>query len=165
MANDSVNIEKHIKTYFRNTRVFNVNPGNQGSPIIFFLGVWWDWVHLRGRPLFRQLYQPRMIDDDECETVGGMRIGKGNRSSRRKPAPVPLYPPQILHYLMCDWTRAAGVGSRRLTALAVTRPNLLDLTALRYERNSILVWYMSLTHPDVLLKVASGGLRQRVVHF
>jgi hypothetical protein len=24
--------------------------------------------------------------DDECEAVGGMRIGRGNRSTRRKPA-------------------------------------------------------------------------------
>jgi hypothetical protein len=34
-------------------------------------------------------------DDDECGAVGGMRIGKGNRSTWRKPAPVPLCPPQI----------------------------------------------------------------------
>jgi hypothetical protein len=26
---------------------------------------------------------------------GGMNIGRGNRSTRRKPAPVPLCPPQI----------------------------------------------------------------------
>jgi hypothetical protein len=26
-------------------------------------------------------------DDDECGAVGGMRIGRGNRSTRRKPAP------------------------------------------------------------------------------
>jgi hypothetical protein len=31
------------------------------------------------------------------EEIGGMMIGKGNRSTRRKPAPVPLYPPQIPH--------------------------------------------------------------------
>jgi hypothetical protein len=37
------------------------------------------------------LCHPRMIDD-ECEAVGGMRIGRGNRSTRRKPAPVPLCP-------------------------------------------------------------------------
>jgi hypothetical protein len=35
MQNDSVNIEKHIKTYLLNTRVFNVNSGNQGSPMTF----------------------------------------------------------------------------------------------------------------------------------
>jgi hypothetical protein len=31
------------------------------------------------------------------ENFGGMRIGRGNRSTRRKPAPVPLHPPQIPH--------------------------------------------------------------------
>jgi uncharacterized membrane protein len=36
MPYDSVNIEKHIKTYLLNTCVFNVNPGNQGSPMTFF---------------------------------------------------------------------------------------------------------------------------------
>jgi hypothetical protein len=30
---------------------------------------------------------------------GGMMIGGGNRSTRRKPAPVPLCPPQISHDL------------------------------------------------------------------
>jgi hypothetical protein len=47
------------------------------------------------------LYQPRMIDD-ECGVVGGMRIGRGNRSTRRKPAPVPLCPPQMPHDLTWD---------------------------------------------------------------
>jgi hypothetical protein len=46
------------------------------------------------------LYQPRMIDDDDnYGAVGGMRIGRGNRSTRRKPASVPLSPPQIPHDL------------------------------------------------------------------
>jgi hypothetical protein len=61
------------------------------------------------------LYQPRMIDDD-YGAVGGMRIGEGNRSTRRKPAPVPVCPPQIPHDLTWDRTRAAAVGSQRLTA-------------------------------------------------
>jgi hypothetical protein len=30
-------------------------------------------------------------DDDECGAVGGMRIDRGNLSTRRKPAPVPLF--------------------------------------------------------------------------
>jgi hypothetical protein len=67
------------------------------------------------RPLFGLLYHPRMIDD-ECGVVSGMRIGKGNRSTRRKPAPAPLFPPQILHDLTWARTRAAALGSRRLTA-------------------------------------------------
>jgi hypothetical protein len=42
------------------------------------------------------LYQPQMIDDGDCGGIGGMKIGRGNRSTRRKPAPAPLCPPQIL---------------------------------------------------------------------
>jgi hypothetical protein len=41
------------------------------------------------------LYQPRMIDDGDCGAVGGIKIGGGNRSTRRKLAPAPLCPPQI----------------------------------------------------------------------
>jgi hypothetical protein len=33
---------------------------------------------------------------------------QGNRSTRRKPAPAPLYPPQISHDLIRVWTRAAA---------------------------------------------------------
>jgi hypothetical protein len=68
------------------------------------------------RSVFGLLYQPRMIDDDECEAVGGMRIGKGNRSTLRKPAAAPLCPPQIPHELAWDRIQAAAVGSRRQTA-------------------------------------------------
>jgi hypothetical protein len=56
----------------------------------------------------------RMIDD-EYGAVGGMRIGRGNRSTRRKPALMPLCPPQIPHDLNWARSRAAAVGSRRLT--------------------------------------------------
>jgi hypothetical protein len=67
------------------------------------------------------LYQPRMIDDDYGE-VGGMRIGRGNRSTRRQPALLPLCPAQIPYDLTWDRTRAAAVGSQRLTARAMARP-------------------------------------------
>jgi hypothetical protein len=55
---------------------------------------------------------PGDYDDGE---IGGMMIGRGNRSTRRKSAPVPLCPPQTPH---AAWTRtrAAAVGSQRLTA-------------------------------------------------
>jgi hypothetical protein len=43
------------------------------------------------------LYKPQMIDEGDCGAIGGMKIGRGNRSIRRKPAPVPLCPPQIPH--------------------------------------------------------------------
>jgi hypothetical protein len=38
-------------------------------------------------------------DDYEDREFGGMMIGRGKRSTRRKPAPVPLYPPPIPHDL------------------------------------------------------------------
>jgi hypothetical protein len=49
---------------------------------------------------------PGDYDDGE---IGGM-IGKGNRSTRRKPAQVPLCPPQTPHAAHTR-TRAAAVGS------------------------------------------------------
>jgi hypothetical protein len=54
---------------------------------------------------------PGDYDDGE---IGGM-IGRGNRSTRRKPAPMPLCPPQTPHAARTR-TRAAAVGSQRLTA-------------------------------------------------
>jgi hypothetical protein len=46
--------------------------------------------------------------------IGGM-IGRGNRSTRRKPAPVPLCPPQTPHAARTR-NLAAAVGSQRLIA-------------------------------------------------
>jgi hypothetical protein len=68
--------------------------------------VGWQWVHLVRRPLFGLLYQPRMID--ECGAVGGIRICRGNRRTRRKSAPVPLGPPQIPHDLGSNRGRRGG---------------------------------------------------------
>jgi hypothetical protein len=66
--------------------------------------------------------------DDECGAVGGVKIGRANRSIRRKPAPVPLCPPKIPHDLTWAGIRVAAVGNRRLTAWAIARP--LDFTTL-----------------------------------
>jgi hypothetical protein len=54
--------------------------------------------------------------DDVCGAIGGMRIDRENRSTRRNLAPMPLCPPQIPHDLTRARTRSAAVGSRRLTA-------------------------------------------------
>jgi hypothetical protein len=54
---------------------------------------------------------PGDYDDGE---IGGM-IGRGTRSTRRKPAPVPLCPPQIPHATRTR-TRAVAVGSQGLAA-------------------------------------------------
>jgi hypothetical protein len=54
------------------------------------------------------------VDDDEGGRVGGMRVDKANQCTWRKPAPLPLFPPQIPHDLTWDRSRAAAVRSRRL---------------------------------------------------
>jgi hypothetical protein len=63
-----------------------------------------------------------MIDHGECGAVVRMRIAKRNRSTRRKPPPVPLRPPQIPHDLTRARTCAAAVGSWRPVAWAMARP-------------------------------------------
>jgi hypothetical protein len=55
---------------------------------------------------------PGDYDDGE---FGGMKIDRGNRSTRRKPTPAPLCPPQIKLDQTRARTRAAAVGSQRLT--------------------------------------------------
>jgi hypothetical protein len=59
--------------------------------------------------------------DYDTGEINGM-IGKGNRSTRRKPAPVPLCPSQTPHAARTR-TWAAAVGSQRPTAWATARPN------------------------------------------
>jgi hypothetical protein len=56
------------------------------------------------------------LGDYDDEEFGGMKIGRGNRSTRRKPAPTPLCLPQIPLDQTRDRTRAAAVGSQSLTA-------------------------------------------------
>ena len=57
-----------------------------------------------------------MIGAGDCGAIGGMKIGGGNRSNRRKLAPAPLRPPQIPLDQTRDRNRAAVMGSQRLTA-------------------------------------------------
>jgi hypothetical protein len=62
----------------------------------------------------------RMMSGDGCGAAGGM-FGRGSRSTRRKPAPVLLFPPQIPHDVTRTGTRAAAVGSRPITNWALAR--------------------------------------------
>jgi hypothetical protein len=55
-----------------------------------------------------------MIDEDDCGAIGGMKIGRGNRSTRRKAAPAPLCPPQIPDDQTLARTRAAAVGKTEI---------------------------------------------------
>jgi hypothetical protein len=59
-------------------------------------------------PLFGLLDQPRMIDDDEREAVGRMRIGKGKKVLGKIPAPLPIGS-QIAHHTTQVRTRALAV--------------------------------------------------------
>jgi hypothetical protein len=99
--------------------VYNITRGRKESYIILLLLLLLFLFILSGvglSPLgtaatFGLLYQPQTIDDGDCGVIVGIKTGKGSRSTRRKPAPVPLYPPQIPHDQTRAGTRAAGVGS------------------------------------------------------
>jgi hypothetical protein len=58
---------------------------------------------------------PAPGDCDVDGEFGGMKIGRGNRSTRTKPAPAPLCPPQISLDQTRARTRATAVGIQRLT--------------------------------------------------
>jgi hypothetical protein len=73
------------------------------------------------------LYKPQMIDEGDCGAIGGMKIGRGNQSTWRKPAPAPLCPPQIPHDQTLARTRAVAVGSQRLTVWAMALPDLKNV--------------------------------------
>jgi hypothetical protein len=83
---------------------------------IFLIGVVGGGVQLSplGTAATNRPIVPAPGDYDDGE-IGGMMIGRGNRSTRRKPGPLPLCPPQTLHAARTR-TRAAAVGSQRLTA-------------------------------------------------
>jgi hypothetical protein len=111
------------------------------------------------------LYQPRMIDDDDYGAVGGMKIGRGNWSTRRKPAPVPLCPPQIPHDLTWDRIRATAVGSQQLTSWAMARPKssvllLCQHASLRFSQQRLFrLWSSGLF---VVLQVVTNVLKEHV---
>jgi hypothetical protein len=125
------NTEKHReKSTWRNSMLRIESAGAQVTAKTCILGVGWGCVHWVRRPITGPLYQTRMIDD-ERGAVGGVRIGGGNRSTRRKATTVPFCPSHIPHDLTWAATRAAVVGSRRLTAWATARP-ILQVTPFDY---------------------------------
>jgi hypothetical protein len=77
-----------------------------GSFFFSFLG-WGETKPTWHVGQFGLFYQPWIIDD-ECEAVGGMRTGRGNRSIRRKPPTAPLCSPQIPHDLGPNSGRRGG---------------------------------------------------------
>jgi hypothetical protein len=67
-----------------------VNP----AKVIFFKLVGWDFGYCDH---YWPIVPAPGDSDGEYGEIVGMEIGRGNRSTRRKPAPAPLYPPQIPH--------------------------------------------------------------------
>jgi hypothetical protein len=82
----------------------------------FFIGIVGGGVQLGplGTVATNRPVMPALGDYDDAE-IGGMIIGRGNRSTWRKPAPVPLCPPETPHAAQMQ-TRTAAVGSQPLTA-------------------------------------------------
>jgi hypothetical protein len=70
--------------------------GLKQNLVIFFNSYSGGWSPLGTAATNRHIV-PASCDYDDGE-IGGM-IGRGNRSTRRKPAPVPLCPPQAPHAL------------------------------------------------------------------
>jgi hypothetical protein len=86
------------------------------------------------------LYQLQMMDDGDCGPIGGMKIRRGNRSTRRKPTPAPLCPPQIPHDTNRTRTRTTVVGSQRLTAGAMARPLTTEIRSDAPTHTYIYIW-------------------------
>jgi hypothetical protein len=110
------------------------------------------------------LYLPEMIDYGNCEATGGMKIGMENRSTRRRPPPVPFCPPQIPHYLTRARTRSDALGSQRLTAWGMARPGYsVGLQARRpvfycRQGKETLLWLYIPQRPDpVSYPMGTGG--------
>jgi hypothetical protein len=87
----------------------------QISKLFFLIGIVGDAVQLGplGTAVSNTFIVPAPGDYDDGE-IGEM-IGRRNRSTRRKPTPVLLCPPQKPHAARTR-SRAAAVGSQRKTA-------------------------------------------------
>jgi hypothetical protein len=72
-----------------------------------------------------------------CEGAefGGMKIGRGNRSTRRTFSPAPLCPPQIPLDQTRARTRAAAVGKQPLTAWAMARPDSEPMRLIQFRNH------------------------------
>jgi hypothetical protein len=62
------------------------------------------------------LYKPQMIGDGDCGEIGGMKIGKGNRSTRRKPATLSTTNPTRLDPRLNPGRRGGKPATNRLSS-------------------------------------------------
>lgn len=77
----------------------------------------WSQLSPPGTAATNRPIVPAPCDYDDGE-IAGMMIGRGNRSTLKKPAPLPFFPQQILYDLSWDRTQAATVGSQHLIYLS-----------------------------------------------
>jgi hypothetical protein len=87
--------------------------------IIFFIFMYGAGVEpspLLLQPFIGLLYQPWLIDGDDCRAISGINEWQGKLKYSEKSAPVLLYPPQIPHDLILVRTQAITVESQQLTA-------------------------------------------------
>jgi hypothetical protein len=59
---------------------------DRDSNLVFY--VFFEAIGIAATPGL--LYQTRMIGDGDCGEIDGKKIGRGNRSTLRKPTPAPL---------------------------------------------------------------------------
>jgi hypothetical protein len=83
--------------------------------LLFLVG--WDWVHLVLRSLLVYCTNPQMIDDGDCGAIGGMTIGRGNRSIREK-----TFPSATLSTTNPTWADPGSNSGRRGGKPAMARP-------------------------------------------
>jgi hypothetical protein len=94
-------------------------------------------VHWARRQVIVVLYHPRMMDDDECEAVGGMRIGRGNRSTQGNPCPSATLSTTNPTYLTLDRTRTA-------CAVVLSNMELTDAACSMFANSLVSVMYLFL---------------------
>jgi hypothetical protein len=81
--------------------------------LFFYLSMGWSGTK---STITAATYWPILSAGEYCGAISGVKEWLRNRSTRRKPAPVPPRHPQIPHDLTWVRTRAVAVGSLRLTA-------------------------------------------------
>jgi hypothetical protein len=81
------------------------------------------------QPLIGLLYQPRMIDGDDCVAISGMNEWQGKRMYSEEICPsTALSATDPSHDLTRYRTRVAEVVGRQLTARAMAQANCLPVT-------------------------------------
>jgi hypothetical protein len=88
------------------------------TAIYYYYYLWGGTKSLGTAATSGLLYKPQMINEDDCGAIGGMKIGRENRSTRRKPAPAPLCPPQIPHEQTRDRTPGRSGGKPAINCLS-----------------------------------------------